>query len=105
VARRFREWRSRVALLDIDEDGRERAMAGLVDSAKSALPLCCDVADEPEVKRAVASASESCHGLVTFVTNAAIEHPGDSRVRRESSAFSAHPQQPVQRDDNAEIGT
>jgi 3-hydroxybutyrate dehydrogenase len=70
---------ARVALLDIDEDGRERAIAGLADAAKSALPLCCDVADEPEVKRAVASASESFHGLVTFVANAAIEHPGDSR--------------------------
>jgi NAD(P)-dependent dehydrogenase (short-subunit alcohol dehydrogenase family) len=71
---------ARVALLDVDADGLERAAASL---GPDALPLAADVRDEAAVAHAVDTAVGHLGGLDVVVPNAAVQLVGrDDRADR-----------------------
>jgi NAD(P)-dependent dehydrogenase (short-subunit alcohol dehydrogenase family) len=67
VARLFRQEGAEVAMLDRDE---ARLKAAAVESA---VPLVCDVADERQVRQAVAQAASALGGLDGMVNSAGID--------------------------------
>jgi NAD(P)-dependent dehydrogenase (short-subunit alcohol dehydrogenase family) len=67
VARMFQQEGASVAMLDRDEVGLTKARV------VGAVPLTCDVADEPQVRRAVAQAATALGGLDGIVNSAGID--------------------------------
>jgi NAD(P)-dependent dehydrogenase (short-subunit alcohol dehydrogenase family) len=69
TARRFIAERARVALLDRDRAGLDRAIAAL---GNAAIAIDADVTDEAQVNRAVSDASQALQGLDGLVNSAGI---------------------------------
>ena len=63
-----------VALADLDEEAAGRAAASLRAEGHQALALACDVADEDQVRRAVAATVAALGGLDILVNNAGLQH-------------------------------
>jgi NAD(P)-dependent dehydrogenase (short-subunit alcohol dehydrogenase family) len=70
TAKRFLAEGWRVALLDIDQETLKRTHAGLAQP--DTIALCCDVADQAAVARAVASVKDQFGRLDALVNNAGI---------------------------------
>lgn len=76
LAQRFARAGSRVAALDVDEEGARRVAAGLDRAGGAALGLRCDVASDEECRSAIDAVLHAWGGIDVLVNNAGITHVG-----------------------------
>lgn len=76
IARCFARAGARVALLDVDGSGAERAAEALRREGHEALGLACDVTDQADCRAAVAAARDAFGPLDLLVANAGITQVG-----------------------------
>lgn len=84
IAERFAHEGARVALLDINAEGAERAAAAIGDAA---IALACDVTDSAQVAAAVTAAAAEFGALDIAVNNAGWTTPNGPLLATDEAAF------------------
>lgn len=79
---RFAAEGARVALLDVEEEPLEEALALIAAHGGEALALAADVRDEEAVERAFRTAERRWSGIDLVIANAAVEPADDDRADR-----------------------
>jgi NAD(P)-dependent dehydrogenase (short-subunit alcohol dehydrogenase family) len=76
LARRFARAGSRVAVLDVDEEGAERVASEIGVDAAAVLALRCDVTSDADCRAAIGAVERAWGGVDVLVNNAGITHVG-----------------------------